>query len=60
MQKVERELIFQAQTQGLMEGWLDRLGAKLEHLFIKKGLLLIIVGFLLGRALILAKIAPFA
>lgn len=60
MQKVERELIFSTQTQGFMEGWLDRLGVKLEHLFIKKGLLLIIVGFLLGRALILAKIAPFA
>ncbi|HHY75110.1 MAG TPA: stage II sporulation protein E [Bacillus bacterium] len=60
MQKVERELIFQPQTRGTMEGWLDRLGTKLEHLFIKKGLLLVIVGFLLGRALILAKIAPFA
>lgn len=60
MQKVEREMIFQAQTQGLMEGWLERLGTKLDHLFIKKGLLLVLVGFLLGRALILAKIAPFA
>ncbi|NSL52905.1 stage II sporulation protein E [Calidifontibacillus erzurumensis] len=60
MQKIERELIFQAQPQGVMEGLFERIGAKIEHLFMKKGFLLVIVGFLLGRALILAKIAPFA
>lgn len=60
MQKVERELIFQPQTQGTMEGWLERIGTRLDQIFIKKGLLLLLVGFLLGRALILAKIAPFA
>ncbi|WP_066321845.1 stage II sporulation protein E [Bacillus sp. FJAT-29814] len=32
----------------------------LESFFIKKGILLLIVGFLLGRALILAKLAPFS
>jgi stage II sporulation protein E len=31
----------------------------LESFFIKKGFLLLIVGFLLGRALILAKLTPF-
>ncbi|EKN70327.1 stage II sporulation protein E, protein serine/threonine phosphatase [Neobacillus bataviensis LMG 21833] len=31
----------------------------LESFFIKKGYLLILVGFLLGRALILAKLTPF-
>ncbi|MFC4803356.1 stage II sporulation protein E [Neobacillus sp. GCM10023253] len=32
----------------------------LESFFIKKGFLLLIVGFLLGRALILAKLTPFS
>src|SRR3954468_14132264 len=31
----------------------------LESFFIKKGYLLVLVGFLLGRALILAKLTPF-
>ncbi len=33
---------------------------KLEYLFIQRGLALLIVGFLLGRALILSQLAPFA
>ena len=32
----------------------------LESFFIKKGYLLLLVGFLLGRALILAKLTPFS
>ncbi|ETI70706.1 stage II sporulation protein E [Neobacillus vireti] len=38
---------------------LGKFHALLESLFIKKGYLLLFVGFLLGRALILAKLTPF-
>ena len=40
--------------KGLRKGQL-----MLESFFIKKGYLLVLVGFLLGRALILAKLTPF-
>lgn len=40
--------------RGLRKGQL-----MLESFFIKKGYLLVLVGFLLGRALILAKLTPF-
>lgn len=60
MQKVERELFISTQTQQSFEGWFDRIQTRIEHIFIKRGLLLFMVGFLLGRALILAKITPFA
>ena len=36
------------------------LQSKLEDLFLQKGLILVIIGFLLGRALILSEITPFA
>jgi stage II sporulation protein E len=38
---------------------LKRIQYMLESFFIKKGYLLLLVGFLLGRALILAKLTPF-
>ena len=38
---------------------LKKIQLMLESFFIKKGYLLLIVGFLLGRALILAKLTPF-
>src|SRR5574342_270473 len=38
---------------------LRKIQLMLESFFIKKGYLLIFVGFLLGRALILAKLTPF-
>lgn len=60
MQKIEPNLLFSTRTQQTLSSWLERLYPRLETYFIKKGLLLFIVGFLLGRALILAKIAPFA
>jgi len=38
---------------------LRKIQLMLESFFIKKGYLLVLVGFLLGRALILAKLTPF-
>lgn len=43
-----------------LESSLKKLLAKVESFFIKKGYLLLLVGFLLGRALILSKLAPFS
>jgi stage II sporulation protein E len=43
-----------------LENGLRKFLFMLESFFIKKGILLLIVGFLLGRALILAKLAPFS
>jgi len=40
--------------------WWQRNLAKLENLFLQKGLVVLIVGFLLGRALILEQLTPFA
>ena len=36
------------------------LQTKIETILLKKGYLLLIIGFLLGRALILAKLTPFS
>ena len=36
------------------------MGAKMETFFLKKGYILLIIGFLLGRALILANLTPFS
>ncbi|WP_017754933.1 stage II sporulation protein E [Calidifontibacillus oryziterrae] len=60
MQKVERDLALSTRTQQTLNSWIEQLYPRLETLFIKKGLLLLVIGFLLGRALILTKIAPFA
>ncbi|WP_066074045.1 stage II sporulation protein E [Neobacillus soli] len=42
-----------------LESGLKKFQIMLESFFIKKGYLLLLVGFLLGRALILAKLTPF-
>ncbi|CAH0212623.1 Stage II sporulation protein E [Peribacillus simplex] len=39
--------------------WIHQLQMKSEDIFIKKGISLAIIGFLLGRALILSQLAPF-
>lgn len=38
---------------------IEKLQLKLETFFLKKGYILFIIGFLLGRALILSKLTPF-
>lgn len=40
--------------------WIQKLQAKTDDIFIKKGISLAIIGFLLGRALILSQLSPFA
>jgi stage II sporulation protein E len=42
-----------------LQSGLKKIQLMLESFFIKKGYLLLLVGFLLGRALILAKLTPF-
>lgn len=66
MDKVERTLIEPVgglslnsrQKFDLSKG-VGKLQAKLETLFLKKGYILLVIGFLLGRALILSKLTPF-
>jgi stage II sporulation protein E len=65
MEKVESSLIepigevnFHSSKWDLDRG-LKKFQLKIESFFIKKGFLLLLVGFLLGRALILAKLTPF-
>ena len=66
MEKVERPLmdpLGEVQLKEAKEGainWFEKLQAKAEDLFIKKGISLAIIGFLLGRALILSQLAPVA
>jgi stage II sporulation protein E len=48
------------QTQAVFVRWARRLKLRMEHLFVHKGFILLLIGFLLGRALILSKITPFA
>lgn len=65
MEKLERSLIEPIGEVNLHSSkWDPMVGVKkvqllLESFFIKKGYLLLFVGFLLGRALILAKLTPF-
>lgn len=65
MEKTERNLyepiteVAFERTQLVMSRWGRRLKFKLEKLFLQKGLLLVLIGFLLGRALILTEITPF-
>lgn len=40
--------------------WIGGLFRKLDAFFIQRGVILILIGFLLGRALILSQLAPFA
>lgn len=66
MEKVERNLIepvgevnFNGAKVGLSNG-INKFQAKIETFFLKKGIFLLLIGFLLGRALILAKLTPFS
>jgi stage II sporulation protein E len=65
MEKVERNLIepigevtFERSPINLSKG-LKKFQLKLENILVRKGFLLLLIGFLLGRALILAKLTPF-
>jgi stage II sporulation protein E len=65
MEKAERNLIepigevtFERSRMNLSRG-LKKIQQKITNILIKKGLLLLMVGFLLGRAMILAKLTPF-
>ncbi|MBD8071004.1 stage II sporulation protein E [Bacillus sp. PS06] len=66
MERLERNLIDPisevdiGETQSNLSQWTRRLQVKIENVLMHKGLLLILVGFLLGRAIILANITPFA
>ncbi|MED3998038.1 stage II sporulation protein E [Peribacillus frigoritolerans] len=65
MEKVERPMMEPLGDVQLKEAkagainWIQQLQMKSEDLFIKKGISLAIIGFLLGRALILSQLAPF-
>ncbi|MDC3417916.1 stage II sporulation protein E [Aquibacillus salsiterrae] len=43
-----------------VQSWKKKLGEKTKLFFIEKGWLLFIVGFLLGRAVVLSSLTPFA
>ena len=66
MEKIERpimEPLGDVQLKEAKEGainWIQKLQAKTDDIFIKKGISLAIIGFLLGRALILSQLSPFA
>lgn len=66
MEKIERNLIEPIGEMNLQATKIDlsnaakKIQMKLENFFIKRGYLLLIVGFLLGRALILSKLTPFS
>ncbi|WP_442853984.1 stage II sporulation protein E [Bacillus sp. FJAT-18017] len=64
MERADETIIGQVSNSGLGTRWeIGNLFAKMqdkaELFFLKHGYLLIIVGFLLGRALILSKLTPF-
>ncbi|MFT8320022.1 MAG: stage II sporulation protein E [Bacillus sp. (in: firmicutes)] len=66
MEKVERDLIdtigevdFTKSKLGL-GAFFQKIHTKIENLFLVKGYMLFFIGFLLGRALILAKLTPFS
>ncbi|MBO0999606.1 stage II sporulation protein E [Bacillus sp. SD075] len=65
MEKVERPMMEPLGDVQLKEAkagainWIQQLQMKTEDIFIKKGISLAIIGFLLGRALILSQLAPF-
>lgn len=54
-----RQLDWLGQAQSSYESWSGRVQKWVKDLFFYKGLLIILVGILLGRALILANISPF-
>ncbi|RFU62655.1 stage II sporulation protein E [Peribacillus glennii] len=65
MEKIERNIIEPITDVHLDEAktgvlnWLQHLQKKTEDIFVRKGIVLAIIGFLLGRALILSQLAPF-
>jgi len=66
MGKIERGIIeqgsnvdFEETKMEFAKGW-KRLQEKFESVFVQKGLSLLVIGFLLGRALILSHFTPFA
>jgi stage II sporulation protein E len=66
MEKVERSFIepisevsFDPIKQDMAKG-MKKFLVKIESFFIKKGYILVLLGFLLGRALILSKLTPFS
>ncbi|GKU85005.1 stage II sporulation protein E [Niallia sp. NCCP-28] len=65
MEKVERDLIDTigevnfGKSKAGFGVFLNKFHVKIENLFIVKGYMLLFIGFLLGRALILAKLTPF-
>lgn len=65
MEKVERNMIEPlgevdfSSTRLEFQNGVNKFLLKLETLFIKKGYILLFIGFLLGRALILSKLTPF-
>jgi len=66
MEKVERDIIDPigevnfGKSRDTFSSFLHRLYTKTEHFFLVKGYLMLVIGFLLGRALILGKLTPFA
>ncbi|MGA9225284.1 MAG: stage II sporulation protein E [Mesobacillus sp.] len=66
MQKVERNMIEPISEVHLEESrfrfakGMAKLQSKIENLFLKKGYIFLFIGFLLGRALILAQLTPFS
>lgn len=66
MAKVERSFIESVREVGFdktklkFENPFINIQSKLEMFFLKKGYILFFIGFLLGRALILAKLTPFS
>lgn len=67
IQKIGREIVEPVSKPDVMnqlgEGYhrfIHKLKLKFEYVFLRWGLLIFLVGFLLGRALILSEVAPFA
>lgn len=65
MEKIERNIMEPISDVHLQEAktgainWINQLQRKAEEVFLRKGIVLAIIGFLLGRALILSQLAPF-
>ncbi|KHF28467.1 Stage II sporulation protein E [Anoxybacillus sp. BCO1] len=66
MERLERKLVNRmaevplSETRTTVSQWFQRFTVRLSHLLFQQGFLFLIIGFLLGRALILTKMTPFA
>ena len=66
MEKVERDIIDPigevdfGKSRDSFSSLVHKFYTKVENFFLVKGFLLLILGFLLGRALILGQLTPFA